>query len=137
MKIFKSFIIFSVFKEADLIFYNSEKVLTSLHKKLKKLKSATSSLSVSSHSIDTVNTWSTFQNIHDLQNYASNICNISAYIEASLFFHWWFDRFLDASLGKVIADAETEKTLCKHKKETQEHAKWQSETRKVVQRMKY
>ena len=55
MKIFKSFIILSVFKEADLILYNSEKVLNSLCEKLKKLESATSS-SASSHSIDTAST---------------------------------------------------------------------------------
>ena len=78
--------------------------------------------------------WSTSQNIHDLWDYASNICNTPAYIETSSFFHWWFDHFLNASLDKVIAGAEAEETLCEHKKETQEHAKQQSETRRVVQK---
>ena len=72
--------------------------------------------------------------VHDLQDYATNICNISAYIKTSSFFHWWFNHFLDASLGKAIAGVEAEETLCEYKKETQEHAKWQSETRKVVQK---
>ena len=82
-KIFKSFIILSVFKEADLIFYNSEKVLSSLCKKLKKLESVTSS-SVSSHS--TASTWSISQNIPDLHDYVIKMWDTLPYVEASSIF---------------------------------------------------
>src|SRR5947207_14060550 len=106
MKIFKSFIILSVFKEAGLILYNPEKVLDSLHKKLKKLESATS-LPASSHSIDTASTWPTSWNISELHNYAIKMWDILQNTETSPTFHQQFDHFVAASLVRTIAGIET------------------------------
>ena len=130
-KIFKSFIILSVFKEADLILYNSEKVLNSLCKKLKKLESATF-LSVSSHSIDTASTWSTFQNISELHDYVIKMWDILQNSETSSTFCQWFDHFVTVSLDRTIADIETEETLHKQQKKTQAWAKCQTDSRRIV-----
>ena len=131
MKIFKSFIILSVFKEADLIFYNSEKVLNSLHEKLKKLESVTSS-SASSHSIDTASTWSTFWNISELHDYAIKMWDILQNNETSSTFHQQFDHFVTVSLDRTIVNIETEETLHKQWKKTQAWAKHQTGSRRIV-----
>ena len=56
-KIFKSSTSLSVFEKTDLIFYNPEKVLKSLHEKLQKSMSASTSSSIFLHTI--ADTWST------------------------------------------------------------------------------
>src|SRR5436190_10416100 len=84
----------------------------------------------SSHT--TASTWPTPYNIHDLHGYAINICNTPEYIETSPTFRRRFDRFIGASLGKAIAGVEAEETLREYKEETQERAKRQSGSRKIV-----
>ncbi len=130
-KIFKSFTIISSFVKTDLIFYNSEKVLTLLHKKIERLKSLTSSF-FSSSSI--ASTWSTSQTIFRLCQYAADLCDIWNYLEMSTLFCQWFDYFVNFSVVRAISDLNAEKSLRECKKKTIKCAKYQSDTRKVIQK---
>src|SRR5438034_794650 len=76
--------------------------------------------------------WPTSYNISELCQFAAQICNTLEYVEAFLLFRRRFDHFIDASLSRIIADTEAEKTLREHKKKQQEHAKQQSDSRKIV-----
>ena len=115
----------------DFISYNFEKVLAPLHKKLenKVFDSAQISTfsSTSSHTTTITRSWSMSQNISDFREYIFSMHDI-----LNLFCHRQFDYFATASLGRIIAGMKAEKTLCEHKKKAQEHAKCQSDSRKIV-----
>ena len=131
VKIFKKSTILSVFQKTDLISYNSDKVLKSLHKKLQKsMTSASTSSSIFLHT--TVNTWSTSHNLSELHEYACDLYQTHKYSEDSAHFQHQFNYFLNTSLSRAIAGADVEEMLHELKQEMQEHAKWQSETRKVI-----
>ena len=132
LKTFKKSTILSAFEKTGLIPYNPEKVLDPLREKLQKKSRPTfpTSSSVSSHT--TASTWPTPYKTSDMRDYATRFCNILESIETSPSLSRRFDRFVTASLTRVIAGAEAEKTLCEHKKEIQERPKWQSGTRKVI-----
>ena len=130
-KIFKRSIILSVFEKTDLIFYNSEKVLTSLHEKIERLRSSTSSSFLSSL---IVSTWSTSQTAFRLCQYVTDLHDIWDYLKMSTLFHWWFDHFMNSSVVRAISGLNAEKSLRECKKKTIKHAKHQSDTRKVIQK---
>src|SRR6266487_1711877 len=108
-KIFKRSTILSVFEKTDLIFYNSEKVLKLLHKKLQKSMSAFASTSSSILSHTTTDTWLTSHNLSELCEYACDLYQTHEYSEISVSFQCQFNCFLNASLSKAIDRADAEK----------------------------
>jgi hypothetical protein len=68
---------------------------------------------------------------HILQSTADTWFTSHEYSEISVSFQCQFNCFLNASLSKAIDRADAEKMLHELKK-MQEHAKWQSETRRVI-----
>ena len=79
----------------------------------------------------TADTWFTSHNLSELCEYACDLYQTHEYSEISVFFQCQFNCFLNASLSKAIDRADAEKMLHELKK-MQEHAKWQSETRRVI-----
>ena len=71
-------------------------------------------------------------NLLELHQYACDLYQIHEYSEASISFQCWINCFLNASLSKAIAGTDAKKMLHELKKKMQEHAKQQSETRKVI-----
>src|SRR5438034_2527115 len=128
-KTFKQSIIISVFETTGLILYNFKKVLAPLCKKLENRVSNSALISTpsSTSSYTTTRSWPTPQNISDFREYVFNMHDI-----LNSFCRRRFDRFATASLGRMIAGVEAEKTLREHKKKAQEHAKHQSDSRKIV-----
>ena len=131
-KIFKRSTILSVFEKTDLIPYNSEKVLKSLREKLQKSMPAPASTPSSIFSHTTADTWSTPHNLSELREYACDLYQTREFSEASVSFQHWLNHFLNASLSKAIVGADAKKMLHELKKEMQERAKQQSETRRVI-----
>ena len=76
--------------------------------------------------------WPTPYHLSEFHEYVMDIYFMSKFQETSSIFQHRFDRLINASLGKIIAGTEIEETLHKYRKETQEHAKQQSGTRKVI-----
>ena len=117
-KTFTKSTILSAFEKTGLISYKPEKALNSLREKLqKKSKSGTPS---PTYSHTTTSTWPTPYNLPELHDYAAQMCNTLESIEASPSRCRRFDRYVTANLGRVIAGAEAEEMLRKHKKEMQE-----------------
>ena len=87
---------------------------------------------LSSHILQsTADTWLTSHNLSELHEYACDLYQTHEYSEISVSFQCQFNCFLNASLSKAIDRAGAEKMLHELKK-MQEHAKWQSETRRVI-----
>jgi hypothetical protein len=128
-KTFKQSIIISVFETTGLILYNFKKVLAPLCKKLENRVSNSALISTpsSTSSHTTTRSWPTPQNISDFREYVFNMHDI---LNSPC--RRRFDRFATASLGRMIAGVEAEETLREHKKEAQERAKCQSDSRKIV-----
>ena len=79
-----------------------------------------------------IGTWPTPHHLPEFREYVMDICFMSEFQETSSIFQHRFDYLINTSLDKIIVDVKTEKTLYKYKKKTQEHAKQQSNTRKVI-----
>ena len=87
---------------------------------------------LSSHILQsTADTWLTSHNLSELHEYACDLYQTHEYSEISVSFQCQFNCFLNASLSKAIDRVDAEKMLHELKK-MQEHAKWQSETRRVI-----
>ena len=71
-------------------------------------------------------------NLLELHQYACDLYQIHEYSEIFIFFQCWFNCFLNASLSKAIARTDAKKMLHELKKKMQEHAKQQSETKRVI-----